>query len=192
MDDTMTLPGAGTLTRAPDGRYRVRFVRAFDRPVEDLWAAVSEPEVLDTWYPSKLRTSGVVGDPVTEAFESTDGTPPPETPGGVLTAFEPQHVFAYRVEGPPDSPYPGMRGKQDIRMEVSQGSDDAESVLTFIHDVETLESALSVLPGWHNCLEFLSLAMGAEGQPSEENIERYKAYYQRTYGAGAVDEVREP
>jgi len=75
---------------------------------------------------------------------------------------------------------------------VSRGSDDAESVLTFTHDVETLESALSVLPGWHYCLEFLSLAMGAEGQPSEENIERYKQYYQRTYGAGAVDEVREP
>jgi len=192
MDETLTLEGAGTLTRAPDGRYRVRFVRAYDRPVTDLWEALTEPERLDTWYPTKLRTSGVVGDPVTEAFESTDGTPPPETPPGTLTAYEPPHVFAYQVDGPPDAPYPGMRGKQEIRMEAREGGDTQESVLTFTHDVETLESALDVLPGWHYCLEYLALNMGAEGEPTEENLERYKAYYRRTYGEGAVDAVSEP
>jgi|GEM_PF-1170641 len=192
MSDATTIQGAGTLTRTPDGRYRVRFVRAFDHPVEDLWAAVSEPEVLDTWYPSKLRTSGVVGEPVTEAFESTDGTPPPETPAGVLTAYEPPRVFAYRTVGPQDSPYPGMRGTHDVRMEAAEGSDDAESVLTFIHDVETLESALSVLPGWHYCLEYLALTLGGPGEPTEENLERVKEYYQRAYGSGAVDLVEEP
>ncbi len=184
MDDTATLTGAGTLTRAPDGRYRVRFVRAYDRPATDLWEAITEPERLDAWYPAKLRTSGVVGEPVTEAFESVDGTPPPEAPPGTLTAFEPPHVFAFEVVGPQDAPYPGMRGRQDIRMEAAEGGSADESVLTFTHDVETLGAALSVLPGWHYCLEYLALEMGAQGEPTEENLERFKQYYQRTYGAG--------
>ncbi len=191
MDDTQTPQGAGTLTRAPDGRLRARFVRAFDRPVADLWAAITEPERLDTWYPTKLRTSGVVGDPVVEAFESADGTPPPEAPHGVLTAYEPPHVFEYEVNGPPDAPYPGMRGRQRIRMEARPGSHADESVLTFSHDVETLESALSVLPGWHYCLDYLALHMGQPAEPSEAAIEGYKAYYRRTYGGGVVDEVTE-
>lgn len=187
MDETMTLEGAGTLTRGPDGRYRVRFVRAYDRPVEDLWEAITEPEVLDTWYPTKLRTSGVVGDPVVEMFESSDGTPPPDVPSGVLTAYDAPTLFAYEVEGDAAAEHPGMRGRQAIRMEIRSGGHESESVLTFTHDVESLETALSVLPGWHYCLEYLGLTMGAGGEPTEENTERYREYYQRTYGAGIVD-----
>src|SRR5690606_8191938 len=151
MGDAANLPGAGTLTRAPDGRYRVRFVRAYDRPVADLWEAITAPERLDTWYPAKLRTSGVVGEPVTEAFESTDGTPPPEAPPGTLTVFEPPHVFAFEVYGPPDSPYPGMRGRQDIRMEAREGSREDESGFTLTHGVEQAEAALRGRPGWPYC-----------------------------------------
>src|SRR5690606_32716955 len=139
MDETTSIDGAGTLTNAPDGGYRVRFVRAYDRPVEDLWAALTEPELLDSWYPPKLRTDGVVGNPVTETFESTDGTPPEPTPPGTLTAYEPPHVFEYRVHGPAEAEYPGMIGEQRIRMEAGPGGHDGESVLTFTHDIEKLE-----------------------------------------------------
>ena len=187
MDETTSIDGAGTLTNAPDGGYRVRFVRAYDRPVEDLWAALTEPELLDSWYPTKLRTDGVVGNPVTETFESTDGTPPEPTPPGTLTAYEPPHVFEYRVHGPAEAEYPGMIGEQRIRMEAGPGGHDGESVLTFTHDIEKLEGALDVLAGWHYCLEFLNLQMGAPGEPTKENVERYKAYYQRTYGSGRLD-----
>ena len=141
MDETTSIDGAGTLTNAPDGGYRVRFVRAYDRPVEDLWAALTEPELLDSWYPTKLRTDGVVGNPVTETFESTDGTPPEPTPPGTLTAYEPPHVFEYRVHGPAEAEYPGMIGEQRIRMEAGPGGHDGESVLTFTHDIEKLEGA---------------------------------------------------
>ncbi len=185
MNETTLIEGAGTLTRTPGGPYVVRFVRAYDRPVEDLWEAITEPELLDTWYPTKLRTDGVVGNPVTETFESTDGTPPEPTPPSTLTAYDPPHVFEYRVHGPAEAEYPGMIGEQLIRMEASRGGHDDESVLTFTHEIQALEGALDVLAGWHYCLEFLALQMGAPGEPTEENAQRYKAYYQETYGSGA-------
>lgn len=184
MNETTQLEGAGTLTRVPDGPYLVRFVRAYDRPVEDLWNALTEPELLDSWYPTKLRTDGVVGNPVTETFESKDGTPPMPTPPGTLTAYDPPHVFEYRIHGPDEAEYPGMIGEQRIRMEATPGGHDGESVLTFTHEIGRLDGALDVLAGWHYCLEFLALAMGAPGEPTEENIARYKAYYLATYGGG--------
>lgn len=183
MDDQ--LEGAGTLTTdAPDAAYRVRFVRAYDRPVEDLWAAVSSPEGLDAWYPTKLRTDGVVGNPVDESFESKDGTPPLPVPPGTLTAYDPPRVFEYRIHGPAEAQYPGMVGEQLIRMEVRPGASEEESVLTFTHDLSTLEGALDVLSGWHYCLEFLALQMGAHGEPTDDNLQRFKAYYEEKFRGG--------
>ena len=51
----------GTLTRS-DGRYDVHFERHFDAPVERLWAAVTEPDLLEGW----------LGGPVDE-LELTEG-----------------------------------------------------------------------------------------------------------------------
>ena len=51
----------GTVKRS-DGRYDVHFERHFDAPVERLWAAVTEPELLEGW----------LGGPVDE-LELTEG-----------------------------------------------------------------------------------------------------------------------
>lgn len=181
MSQTGQLDGAGTLARTTDG-YTVRFVRHYPRPVEHLWRAISSPEGLDAWYPTKLRTDGVVGNLVDETFEGADGAEP--APPGVLTAYDPPHVFEYRVDGPAESPHPGMLGVQTIRMEARKGATEDESVLTFTHLVETLPTALDVLSGWHYCLEFLALEMGQKGEPTKENLERFKSYYQDKYGQG--------
>ncbi|HZJ09766.1 MAG TPA: SRPBCC family protein [Trueperaceae bacterium] len=174
--------GAGQLTQLPNGGYRVTFVRHYERPVEDLWEAITSPEGLDAWYPTKLRHEGVVGSKVTENFESVDGTPPPEAPDGVITAFDPPNVFEMRIDGPAESEYPGMRGTQVIRMEARDGELTSTSELTFVHDLETKESALDVLPGWHWCLEMLALQMGSQGDASKEHHERLREYYKRTFG----------
>ena len=175
------LDGAGTLTRTGSG-YTVRFVRHYPRPVEDLWRAISAPEGLDTWYPTKLRTDGVVGNLVEETFESPDGAGPEPAPPGVLTAYDPPNVFEYRVDGPDKAPHAGMLGVQTIRMEARRGATEDESVITFTHLVETLQTALDVLSGWHYCLEFLALEMGQKGEPTKESLERFKDYYESSYG----------
>lgn len=181
MDESRHLEGAGTLERTSGG-YRVRFVRAYDRPRDELWEAISSPEGLDGWYPTKLRTDGVVGNRVTETFEGEDGVPEPAPPG-TLTAYEPPRLFEYRVEGPSEAPHAGMLGDQTIRMEARPTDGDQGSELVFTHEVETLPTALDVLSGWHYCLEFLALSMGAHGEPTRENLERFKRYYQAEYGS---------
>ena len=183
MDQTAKPDGAGTLERTAGG-YRVQFERTYDRPVEQLWEAISSPEGLDSWYPTKLRTDGVVGNRVTETFEGEDGSSE-AAPPGTLTAYEPPHVFEYRVEGPDEAPYAGMLGHQTLRMEARPHDDGRGSRLVFTHDVETLPTALDVLGGWHYCLEHLALRMGANGEPTPENHERFRRYYQARFGGEA-------
>jgi hypothetical protein len=75
-----------------------------------------------------------------------------------------------------------MLGVQTIRMEAQKGATEGESVLIFTHFVETLPTALDVLSGWHYCLEYLALEMGQKGEPTKENLERFKRFYQEMYG----------
>lgn len=181
MSEPNQLDGAGTLTPTAEG-YAVRFVRHYPRSLSALWQAISAPDGLDTWYPTKLRTDGVVGNLVEETFESPDGSGPEPAPPGVLTAYDPPNVFEYRVDGPDEAPHAGMLGVQTIRMEARRGDTEDESVLTFTHLVETLPTALDVLSGWHYCLEFLALEMGQKGEPTKESLERFKSYYEGRYG----------
>lgn len=174
--------GAGQLTQLPGGGYRVTFVRQYEQPIEDLWAAISAPEGLDAWYPTKVRHDGVVGSRIIETFESIDGTPPPEVPPGVLSAYDPPHVFEMRVDGPQESEYPGMRGTQTIRMEASEAEGANVSRLVFTHDVETKETAVDVLGGWHWCLESLALHFGEVGDASKAYHDRVRDWYLSTYG----------
>ena len=182
MDEPQGLEGAGTLTRIPTG-YRVEFRRDYARPLDELWNAISSPDGLDSWYPTRLRTDGVVGNRVSETFEGEDGVVE-DAPPGTLTAYEPPHVFEYRIEGPDEAPYAGMLGDQTIRMEARPGDREGTSRLTFIHDVETLPTALDVLGGWHYCLEYLGMRMGAnDAEPTSEDHERFRSYYHATYGS---------
>lgn len=177
----VTPEGAGEMARLPGGGYRVTFIRRYERPLEDLWEAITSPEGLDAWYPTKLRHTGRVGDRVTETFESTDGTPPPEVPEGFITEYDPPHVFEMHVDGPEVAEYEGMRGQQTIRMESSAGPDET-SALVFQHDLEHHAGALDVLAGWHWCLESLAMYLGAEGDASKEYHDRLVEWYRWKFG----------
>ena len=176
--------GAGELARFTDGGYRVTFSRSFDRPASELWLAVTEPPGIDTWYPTKLRHEGVVGTAIVETFEPGEGEPPIEAPPGTLTAYDPPHEFEVTVDGPSESEYPGELGRQVIRMRVKADGDAAQSTgstLVFEHDVETLPTAVNVLPGWHWCLEFLAAHLGQRADTSKEHHERLRAWYEAAY-----------
>ena len=180
MDRPDQLEGAGTLTRTESG-YRVQFRRTYGRPQAELWAAVSSPDGLDSWYPTQLRTDGVVGNPVTETFEGEDGARE-AAPPGILTEYEPPHLFEYRIEGPDEAPHAGMLGTQTIRMEAHSRADTGSSSLVFTHDVETLPTALDVLGGWHYCLEYLGRHLESGREPTSEDHERFRGYYHAVFG----------
>ncbi len=169
--------GEGGLVELPTGGYLVSFERHYARSVVDVWDAISSPEGLDAWYPTKLRHEGVVGTAITETFEWPDGTPPEPAAPGVLTAYDPPHLFAVTVHGPDESEYPGELGTQVIRMRVDAGASPAECMLRFEHEVETKPTAVAVLPGWHWCLEALAIHLGAPGNVSKEFHDQVRDWY---------------
>lgn len=75
-----------TLLRA-GGRPILRFERHLPRPVADVWRAVTEPEGLATWFPTRLELDEWrVGAPIVHHF---DGTDLPALPGTVLVVDPP-------------------------------------------------------------------------------------------------------
>lgn len=80
-----------TLLRA-GGRPLLRFERHLPRPVADVWAAVTEPDGLATWFPTRMELEGWhVGATITHHF---DGTNMPSLPGEVL-AFDPPRRVSF-------------------------------------------------------------------------------------------------
>lgn len=173
--------GEGSLTELPTGGYRIAFERRFDRPVSDVWNAISSPDGLDAWFPTTLRHEGVVGTAITETFEGEDGAPPQPGPPGVLSAYDPPHLFEVTIYGPTESQYPGELGTQVLRMRVSAGDAARGTALLFEHEVETRPTAVAVLPGWHWCLESLASHLGASGNATKEYHDRLVDWYRRTY-----------
>src|SRR4051812_50069573 len=71
-----------------DGRPAVRFVRTYRHPVERVWTAISDPDELQNWFPTRVeiepRTGGTIAladDPhaqaATRAILVSDPPPPP-------------------------------------------------------------------------------------------------------------------
>ncbi|MGW8952074.1 SRPBCC domain-containing protein [Streptomyces sp. NPDC055709] len=77
-----------------EGRPAVRFERSCPHPVERVWAAVSEPEGLAHWFPSKVRIEPHEGGKI----EFSEDPNLPATTGTVLV-FEPPHRLAFTWEG---------------------------------------------------------------------------------------------
>ena len=73
-----------------DGRPAVRFERTYPHPIDQVWAAVSTPEGLAGWFPSKVdiepRAGGVI------AFS---GDPNVDDSTGVVLAFDPLQRLAF-------------------------------------------------------------------------------------------------
>ena len=78
-----------------EGRPAVRFVRRYPHPAERVWAAVSEPEGLAHWFPSRVELEPRAGGRI--AFRD-DPNLPAETSGTVL-AYDPPRRLAFTWGG---------------------------------------------------------------------------------------------
>jgi uncharacterized protein YndB with AHSA1/START domain len=156
----------GTFTR--DGGSAVfRFERVLDRPIEDVWAALTEPERLRQW----LVEAGA-------DFEATEGGRvelrfggTPDTIGtGAVTRVDPPKVLEYTSTGPDDPD--GV-----LKWQLIPAGD--RCLLLFTHTVHGDVNAAGTLAAWHVHLALLATSLA--GEPTwplpEERCKELKAMY---------------
>ncbi len=163
-----------TLLRTGE-RPILRFERHLARPIDEVWRAVTEPEQLKTWFPTRIEIDQwKVGAPLMHHFDDHDIDP---LPGEVLECDPPR------------------------RLSFTWGSDTISFTLTPVADggttfVLTEELGASIAArnaaGWESCLD--RLVDGRDAGDWQPRFERYVAEFEPVLGPqeGPPAGYREP
>jgi uncharacterized protein YndB with AHSA1/START domain len=140
----------------------LRFERFLPRPVEEVWRAVTEPEGLKAWFPTRIEIDRwETGATLTHHF---DGQPTPPLPGRVLECAPPHRlVFTW--------------GDDTIGFELTAADGGTLFVLT-----EQLGASIAArnAAGWEVCLD--RLVEGTAGEDWTPRFERYRAAFEPVLG----------
>jgi len=149
----MTIPDGATVSTL----HAIRFERRYATPLDDLWAAISDPEQVAVWmeYPTLLEP--VVGGRVLIDFA-------PEDPlEGIVSAAETNKLLAYTW------------GESLIKWELSP--DEQGSRLVFSHFGVRPEFLTGLCAGWQCFLD--NLAAHLAGEPFDDRFEELHRQYKR-------------
>ena len=140
----------------------LRFERFLPRPVQEVWRAVTDPEEMRTWFPTRIDIDR--WEPGAALTHHFDGQSLPPLPGTVLECSEPHRlVFTW--------------GEDTISFELSPALGGTTFVLT-----EQLGAAKAArnAAGWEVCLE--RLVAGTVREDWAPRFQRYSAAYQPLLG----------
>jgi uncharacterized protein YndB with AHSA1/START domain len=143
----------------------LRFERHLARPVEDVWHAVTDPEAMRSWFPTRIIIDEWrVGAPLSHVFEDNDIAP---LPGAVLE-WEPQHRVAFTW------------GTDTITFELRADGDGTNFVLT-----EELGANIAArnAAGWEICLQ--RLEFGTSSDAWKSRFDHYVSVFQPVLGPQA-------
>ena len=162
----------GTVHERADG-YQLRFERHLAQPVEQVWAALTDPAQLAQWLaPGKIELT--LGGRVYLAFTDGDGVI-----DGRVTAFAPPRLLEFTWTDQ-DNDF-GF-----VRWELM--ADDGGTRLVLTHTVPEAARAfgLPALAGWHTLLEQLVALLDGQLVPSAPNRwQELHDHYARTGAMGA-------
>ena len=106
-----------------DGRPALRFERRLAHPIEAVWRAVTEPDELARWFPSRVTVDPRVGGAM--SFDFGDGM----TLAGEVTELDPPHRFAFSW------------GDDHVSLELEPEDGGAACVLRFTHVMDERDAA---------------------------------------------------
>jgi uncharacterized protein YndB with AHSA1/START domain len=127
----------GHVERTGDGRVQLQFTRRFRHPPEKVWRALTEPDHLAAWFPTRIEGERAPGAALRFVFPNAEG---PALAGEMLT-YEPPSLMEFRW------------GNDDLRFELRP--DGEGSILTFVDVFDEFGRAARDAAGWHTCLELL-------------------------------------
>jgi uncharacterized protein YndB with AHSA1/START domain len=160
----------GTYTTV-DGRPALRFERRYPHAVEVVWRAISEPDQLAHWFPSRVTIDELrVGAPIGFAFEDHD-LPPME---GEITALDAPRLLAFAW------------GDDVLRFELEPADDGAATLLTFTTLLGAEDTAARNAAGWHVCLSRLEQQLAGRdvNAPDTGVTPEWEALYEQYRLAG--------
>ena len=129
-----------------DGRPAVRFQRTFPYPPQRLWRAVTEPDELAHWFPSRVQLEPRAGGRV--EFSGDPNLPPAS---GSVLVYEPPRRLAFTW------------GPDELHFELDPVDPDA-CRLTLINVLGERQAAARNAAGWNLCLAELATYLdGADG-----------------------------
>ncbi len=143
-------PADGTV-ETRDGAHILRFVRHFHHPIEEVWAALTEPEQLVAWL-AEAEIEPRQGGSVQLRWLNTDerGNSANAVMHATIRQFDPPRLLEYAGD---------IHGV--LRFELKETTDGC--VLTFSNTLPASYTRLrESLAGWHVHLDFLTEAL--EGQ----------------------------
>jgi uncharacterized protein YndB with AHSA1/START domain len=155
-----------------ENRPALRFERRLSHPVEVVWQAITEPDELEHWFPSKVALDELrAGADMTFTFENMP-LDAPSTMTGRVTELDPPRLFEF------------YWGGDHLRFELEPSVDGCVLRLTVLLDAR--EKAARDAAGWHVCLDRLGRRLaGADAGGREDWRERYEEYQRRGVPAGA-------
>lgn len=150
--------------RPAEGRYEVRFERHFDAPPERLWAAVSEPGLLEGW----------LGGPVDELELAEGGNvvirihpAGPATVYGKVIRVDPPKLLELTWDVPAWRNVPDFFGTT-MRWEVGQDGGGSRLILVHSLPADVAWHVHAMLGAWHLHLDALPATLAGEPIPRFE------------------------
>jgi uncharacterized protein YndB with AHSA1/START domain len=158
----------GVVTTEGDGRQRLEFRRSWPDPIEDVWAALTEPERLARWigvYDGERRPGGTG----TFAMTHEEGEHAGE-PTTILECDPPRRLVIEWVQQDTDA----------WRIDLDLWAEDGRTVLRFVQVFAADADITDFAMGWHWYLEKLGAEVG--GRPQPESWDAFLAEVGPAYG----------
>ncbi len=142
----------GVVTTEPDGRRRLEFRRSWADPIEDVWAALTEPERLARWIGSYDGTRGAGG---SGTFTMTHEEQPVGEGVTIVECEPPRRLVVDWAE------------QDSWRVELELSVEGDRTVLVFTQVFATGQAVSDVATGWHWYLDKLDAEVSGRAQPAD-------------------------
>jgi uncharacterized protein YndB with AHSA1/START domain len=155
-----------------EDRPTLSFERRLSHPVDRVWRAITDPDELGHWFPSKVVIDELgAGAEMSFEFEHMP-LDAPSTMAGRVTAFDPPRSFAF------------YWGDDHLRFELEPVDGGLACLLRLTVILDSRDKAARDAAGWHVCLDRLEQWLGGRGVNGEWRG-YYDEYQRRGVPAGA-------
>ena len=139
---------------SPGGRPVLRFERHLPGSVEAVWRAVTDPDAMRTWFPTRIEIDRwAVGATLTHHFEGHDIEPLP----GTVLEWDPPRAVTFTW------------GDDTIALALSEAPDGGTTLV--LTEELSADHAARNAAGWDGCLD--RLQFGAERESWKPRFDRY-------------------